>query len=91
LAANIPASTVEDIITQSHEEPYDPYDTMQDFLNRHNLSKVITDTSGLSVSSDYFLLETEANIGQARTIMYSVIYRKANGDTEVIARSQGAY
>lgn len=91
LAANIHASTVEDIITQSHEEPYDPYDTMQDFLNRHNLSTIITDTRGLSVSSDYFLLETEAHIGQARTIMYSVIYRQASGDTEVIARSQGAY
>ena len=91
LAANMTAATVADIIVQSHEDPDEPYEAVTEFISRHNLSTIITDTAGLSVSSDYFLLETEANIGQARTLMYSIIHRENNGDTQVIARSQGAY
>lgn len=87
LAANISPATVADIIAQRQNTPSK---TMQDFLSDYNLSTVITD-DGLSVSSNYFLLETEARIGQARTLMYSIIQREDNGDTQVIARSQGAY
>ncbi len=87
LAANISPATVADIIAQRQNTPSK---TMQDFLSDYNLSTVITD-DGLSVSSNYFLLETEARIGQARTLMYSIIQRGNNGDTQVIARSQGAY
>lgn len=88
LAANISAAMVADIIAQRETNPSK---TMQEFLSDNNLSTVITDTAGLSVSSDYFLLESEARIGQARTLMYSIIQRANNGDTQVIARSQGAY
>ncbi|MDT8451206.1 MAG: type II secretion system minor pseudopilin GspK [Gammaproteobacteria bacterium] len=88
LAANISTAMVADIIVQRQTNPSQ---TMQEFLSDYNLSTVITDTAGLSVSSDYFLLESEARIGQARTLMYSIIHRENNGDTQVIARSQGAY
>ncbi|MDH3343441.1 MAG: type II secretion system minor pseudopilin GspK [Gammaproteobacteria bacterium] len=90
LAAGISNSKAKEIIANRQSAPYE---TMNDFLTINTLTTVITDTNtnGLSVSSDYFLLETEANIGQARTLMYSIIHREANGDTQVIARSQGAY
>ncbi len=88
LAADIGADTIANIIEQREDEPSE---TLQDFLKTYNLSEIIKETDGLSVSSDYFLLETEANIGQARSLMYSIIQRDKDGNTEVLARSQGAY
>ena len=88
LAANMNSTTVTEIINQRKD---DPSDTMQDFLGTYKLSNIITDTSGLSVSSEYFLLETEARIGQAVTLMYSIIHRNNDGSTQILARSQGAY
>lgn len=88
LAAGISNTKAKDIIANRQSAPYE---TMNEFLTINTLTTVITDTNGLSVSSDYFLLESEANIGQARTLMYSIIHRENNGDTQVIARSQGAY
>ncbi|MCW8830848.1 MAG: type II secretion system minor pseudopilin GspK [Gammaproteobacteria bacterium] len=88
LAANIGDDTVANIIEQRKEEPSE---TLQGFLSTYKLSEIIKETDGLSVSSDYFLLETEANIGQARTLMYSIIQRNKDGETEVLTRSQGAY
>lgn len=90
LSANITATVVTEIIDQSHTDPYEPYETVPEFISRHNLTGIV-DPNGLSPSSEYFLLETKANIGQARTLMYSIIHRENNGDTQVIARSQGAY
>ena len=88
LAANMSAATVTQIIDQRKE---DPYETPQEFVNRHNLASIITDTSLITVSSEYFLFETEARIGQAVTLMYSIIHREGDGSTQVLARSQGAY
>lgn len=88
LAAGISNTIAEEIIKNRQQTPYE---TMKDFLDTNKLSTIITNPDGLSVSSDYFLLETEANIGQARTLMYSIIHRDSNGNTQVIARSQGAY
>lgn len=88
LAVNMSAETVNTIIEQRQEEPSK---SVQEFRNTYKLSDTIKETNGLSASSDYFLLETEANIGQARTLMYSIIKRDKEGGTQVIARSQGAY
>ncbi len=88
LAAGISTTIADDIVANRQNTPYE---TMNDFLTTNNLSTIITNTNGLSVSSDYFLLETEANIGQARTLMYSIIQRDNDGNTQVLARSQGAY
>lgn len=69
------------------------YSNISDFINRNNLQTIEPplDQGGLSVSTEYFLLETEAIIGQARTLMYSIIQRDNNGETTVISRTQGAY
>ena len=88
LAAGITETIAADIIANRQTAPYE---TMNDFRTINNLSTILTDTNGLSVSSDYFLLETEARIGSARTLMYSIIQREGDGKTQVIARSQGAY
>lgn len=88
LATGMSAATVQDIIDSREELPYESTAT---FVSKNKLTSIITDTTALSINSDYFLLETEAVIGQARTLMYSVIHRDDQGNTQVIARSQGAY
>ncbi|NNJ51197.1 MAG: hypothetical protein HKP22_12625, partial [Gammaproteobacteria bacterium] len=49
---------------------------------------IIENTDKLSTSSEYFLLRTQAIIGQANKVMYSVIYRDENGETTIISRTQ---
>ena len=90
LAANMNPTTVENIIKQRES---DPSDTAQDFLATYNLTNIIAAPTRnlLTASSEYFLLETEARIGQAVTLMYSIIHRENDGSTQVLARSQGAY
>jgi general secretion pathway protein K len=69
----------------------DPFDDVNEFLGFKDLKKTIKQTQGLSVSSEYFLLETEIRLGQSRTLMYSILHRDENGNTRVMSRSQGAY
>ncbi len=64
---------------------------INDFITSNSLTKVVTVTTGLSTSSDYFLLESEYVIGQSRTVMYSIINRDNTGKITVTGRSQGAY
>lgn len=85
LAENVDGA---DIIEQRTD---DPFDDINEFLNYKDLRNTITQTQGLSVSTEYFLLKTEIRLGQSRTLMYSILHREDNGDTRVIARSQGAY
>ena len=69
----------------------DPFDDIDEFLNYKDLKKAIKQKEGLSVSSEYFLLKTDIRLGQSRTLMYSILHRNNDGNTRVIARSQGAY
>ncbi len=69
----------------------DPFDDINEFLGYKDLKKTIKETQGLSVSTEYFLLKTEIQLGQSRTLMYSIFYRDDEGNARVIARSQGAY
>jgi general secretion pathway protein K len=88
LADDISSSDAQSIIDYRQDEPFNDITEFQDF---NDLKKVIKQTSGLSVNSEYFLLETESVIGQARTVMYSIIKRDDKGETQVLFRSQGAY
>ena len=69
----------------------DPFNDIDEFLKYKDLKKTIKQKEGLSVSTEYFLLETEIRLGQSRTLMYSILHREEDGNTRVIARSQGAY
>lgn len=88
LSSDITDRDAEAIITQRED---DPFDDMTEFLNFNDLKSKILKTDHLSVSTDYFLLETEARIGQSRTLMYSLIQRDGGGNTEVNSRTQGTH
>jgi len=85
LSENMTKSLAADIIEQRVDKPFND---IREFTNFAKLGTIIKDTAKLSTSSDYFLLRTQAVIGQANKVMYSVIYRDASGKTKVISRTQ---
>jgi len=74
-----------DIIEEREENPFA---VVKDFTSFSTVSTIITDTANLTTSSDFFLLRTQARIGHSNTVMYSIIFREASGQTNVIFRSQ---
>ena len=77
---------VSDILKRRDETPFND---LKEFTSFAKLGTIIKDKKNLSTSSDYFLLRTQAIIGQANNIMYSIIYRDANsGETKIMSRTQ---
>jgi len=85
LSAKMTKSLAADIIERRTDTPFSD---IKDFTKFAKLDTIIKDTTKLSTSSDYFLLRTQANIGKANKVMYSVIHRDASGKTKVISRTQ---
>jgi general secretion pathway protein K len=85
LSADMSESMVGNIIERRNEEPFND---LKEFTSFGNLGTIIKDTEKLSTSSEYFLLRTQAIIGQANKVMYSVIYREESGNTTIISRTQ---
>ncbi|MCG6938423.1 MAG: type II secretion system minor pseudopilin GspK [Gammaproteobacteria bacterium] len=84
LSADMTDALAKDIIDHRADNPFND---LKDFTSFAKLGTIIKDTAKLSTSSDYFLLRTQAIIGQANKIMYSIIYRDGSGKTEIISRS----
>ena len=85
LSAGMTDELVEDIVDRRDEEPFND---IKEFTSFAKLNTIIKDTTKLSTSSDYFLLRTQAIIGQANKVMYSIIYRDKEGKTAIISRAQ---
>ncbi len=85
LSANMTEQLAKDIIEHRTDTPFN---NLNDFTGFPQVGTIITSTDKLSISSDYFLLRTQAIIGRSNKVMYSVIYRDAAGVTTVISRTQ---
>ena len=85
LSSEMTEQLATDIIERRDEELFD---NIKEFTSFAKLGTIIKDTTKLSTSSDYFLLRTQAIIGQANKVMYSIIYRDNDGKTEIISRTQ---
>lgn len=83
LSAKMTDNIVKDIIDRRDEELFKD---ISDFTSFAKLETIIEDKTLLTTSSDYFLLRTQAVIGPANRIMYSIIHRNDNGETRVISR-----
>lgn len=70
-----------------------PFETLDAFKNymQIELKKTNFATQNMSTSSNYFLLDATAQIGNNRSNLYSIIQRDDNGSCHVIARSQGVW
>lgn len=88
LTDGISESDIKNVITQRTDQAFND---INEFKNSSTLKNKITSVKDLSVNSEYFMLRTEAIIGQVRYVGYSIIHRSDTGITKVIARSQGAY
>ena len=86
LADDLTDSDIEKIIEQRNDTAFN---TINEFTSSSNLKEKIDSTEGLSVDTEYFMLQTESTIGQVRVLGYSIIHRSIDGNTTVIARSQG--
>ncbi len=84
LATKLTDQIADDIIEQRSNTPFE---NLKDFTQFNQLKTIVTDTSGISFSSENFLLRTQAVIGKANLVVYSILYRDANGNTTVVARS----
>ena len=85
LASGMTPAIVENIMQQRTQSSYN---NIADFTSSSNLATIIKNTDHLVTESEYFLLRTRAEIGQANMIMYSIIYRDASGKAEVVYRTQ---
>ncbi len=88
LSEEFSESDIESIIEQRTDNAFNSIDEFKAFGDNE---KKITIYDGLSVNTDYFMLQTESTIGQVRVITYSVIERSDDGSTRVVARTQGVY
>jgi len=85
LSTSMTKQLAADIVEQRTQQPFND---IKEFTKFAKLGTIIRDTKKLSTSSDYFLLRTQAIIGQANKVMYSIIYRDDAGKTKVISRTQ---
>lgn len=68
------------------------YKSVADMVTLNKLSNVLTNTSGLSVTTDYFLLISNVITSQSHVQMFSLLYRDpSKGKTVVLRHSIGAY
>ena len=88
LADDLTDSDIEQIIEQRNETAFN---NIGEFTSSSNLKEKLGSTEGLSVDTEYFMLQTESTIGQVRVLGYSIIHRSIDGNTVVIARSQGVF
>lgn len=86
LADDLTDSDIEKIIEQRNDTAFN---NINEFTSSSNLKEKIGSTEGLSVDTEYFMLQTESTIGQVRVLGYSIIHRNIDGNITVIARSQG--
>jgi len=85
LSADMTSDMASDIIERRTEEPFKD---IKEFTSFSKLGTIIKNVENLSTSSDYFLLRTQAKIGRANKIVYTIIYRDDEGKTEIISRTQ---
>ncbi|MGD8310466.1 MAG: type II secretion system protein GspK, partial [Chromatiales bacterium] len=67
-----------------------PFTSVAEFTSHPALQGLEIDGTRLDVSSPYFLLRAEAEVGQVRFDLLSVLYRNEEGDVSVLSRKQGA-
>jgi general secretion pathway protein K len=87
LADDLSESDIENVIQQRSETAFN---TVSEFVSAINPDKKTIISEGLSVNTEYFMLQTESTIGQVRVLTYSIIHRSTDGRTTIISRSQGA-
>ncbi|MDD3608356.1 MAG: type II secretion system minor pseudopilin GspK [Halothiobacillaceae bacterium] len=84
LADGLDATRLEEVLEARREKQFS---SVADFLAQDAFGGQTVEAAGLGVNSNNFLAVTEATIGKARVIVYSVLSRSDKGRTRVLLRS----
>ena len=82
---NLDEADIESLIKKRESTPYND---VADFLADNAFAGKNVSPDGLSVSSDYFLLQAQADIGHLQQTLTSIFERDANGGIQVLVRSE---
>lgn len=88
LASLAPEIALDDFGLLLEKREQAPFEDTQDFLADDALAGRAVDTSAVSVSTQYFLLQSEASIGTTRITLYSLLFRNEQGQTRALIRSK---
>jgi len=80
-----------DSLVAAREEFEDGFPSIEEFLRRDELAGTGIGTAGLTLSSDYFLVETSVQFVQRSYRLYSLLRRDDTGKSVVLARSRDIY
>jgi len=69
----------------------DGFQSVASFLASATATGKISGTEGLSVQTNYFIINAGSEFGRGRTSLYSLVVRDDNGKVEVAMRAQGVY
>ncbi len=77
-----------DLERSLEERPAEGYETVDEWMNAVKITLDAPTKALLSVDSQYFLVQAEAQVGDGRAMLYSMIFRDENG-VRVLRRSFG--
>ena len=76
-------------VSRLRQGMHEPYDNIENFLQDTGITEAEISSDKLAVSSRYFMLVAQAEIGESRAMLSSVLYRPDSGRIQVIMRSFG--
>jgi general secretion pathway protein K len=85
LADDLSKTEIESLLKKREDEAYN---SVEDFLAEEMFAGKNIPLEGLSVNSDYFLLQAQANIGHVQQTLTSVFVRDNKGRIQTILRSE---
>lgn len=88
LATLSPELTPENLQAILENRMQRPFETLDDFLGLEALAGIALDPDAISVSSQFFLLQAVAQIGNTRSTLYSVLRRDSEGKVTVYRRTR---
>jgi len=86
VALGLSDSLATDLIEQRENQPFQ---TVDEFFTQPEVANLIKDRSGLSVKSQWFLLQANIQIDRSRVRLNSILFRDQNGVTRVVQRNYG--
>jgi len=69
----------------------DGFATVGEFVGHAAVAGRLSGNEGLSVETNYFIINAESEFGRGRTSLYSLVVRDNQGNVEVAMRAQGVY
>lgn len=78
-----------DVTKLVEDRPASGYANVNEFLEAAKLTVNAQVQAQLSADSQYFLLRTEARVGDGRAILYSTLYRRDENSVRILRRSFG--